>query len=769
MATPLDTSAANLNSVLFPLLGPTAGNGSQSIEDCILELASAIAKAKHAGVASANTKQFVSDLLLSPIKEVGNALSELFMLDQATNSDCFEGEDGKFYSDSDGQPCSPTMEAMGNYSDAVRQAMEDPFFAMAGAALNVLQVAGDQAIAVFDGSNDTNADGTLKNQGLNRQVASRVSLIIRQLIFNAKSAPTQIGGLVMFSLEHGIPAIEAELLYLRQMKALVKDTVSEASSLPPSMIPSFPNASATTLLCEAELHLRNVRDGLNTTKKFNRSELSQATDKTCRARDVIYSGGIDEAFLSQLKNLYGLTDLQYNTIKNMKFMPDPTYRLRTLQLIKYNALLQNADVTVQVFYKNLQKFLVNLDGLTGIHIADILAMIIEVIRREIATVRAMLEADASGFDLQADALGIANTNPASTQNRSATKLSDNKAARQATPGRADVFSYASTQATAYVALSVLCPLLQKVQLIYDKIRVVLEANDSVLALIKKVCGDLQTGSCGANDGADRINESLQTFLSATENRLDGISRGNQGISTAGQALLAQIEHHQTFLLCFRDKVQNLHLNLGIDPAIIAAAMNIAALVKRYPELKQSLQNLSPAALGDTNDEINVSDALIKAIQCLLLQCGNTFLSSTARQAMETLDGLSLVADSSKITIGKLDEGTRKAAQVGNNRRLQNFLRAIQSLQRLTSININTLCDIKPTSMQQSDESRSAAKKAKQAELDAAKLSGVSTAAKGTLDSREAAPVDQGVAAQRASRDQKAAAAGATPLAGRIVV
>ena len=777
MATPLDTGADNLNSVLFPLLGPVAGTGSQSIEDCVIELATAIANAKHAGVASANTKQFVSDLLLSPIREIGNSLKDLFLLDTATaGTSCQDGGDGVYYNPDDGEPCDPSVEAMNNYRAAVTDAMSDPFFAMAGAALNVLQVAGDQAITVFDGSNDTNSDGTLKNQGVNRQVASRVSLIIRQLIFNAKSAPTQIGGLVMFSLEHGIPAIEAELLYLRQMKKLVKDTVAEASSLPPSMIPSFPNASAATLLCEAELHLKAVRDGLNTTKVFNRSELSQATDKTCRAKDVIYSGGIDEAFLKQLKNLYGLTDLQYNTIKNMKFMPDPTYRLRTLQLIKYNALLQNADVTVQVFYKNLQKFLVNLDGLTGIHIADIIAMIIEVIRREIATVRAMLEADASGFDLQADALGIANTNPSSTQNRSGLKLSDNSSARQATPGRADVFSYASTQATAYVALSVLCPLLQKLQLVYDKIRVVLEANDSVLALIKKVCGDLQSGSCGANDGADRINESLQTFLSATENRLDGISRGNQGISTAGQALLAQIDNHQAFLLCFRDKVQNLHLNLGIDPAIIAAAMNIAALVKRYPELKNSLQNLSPAALGGTNDEINVTDALIKAIQCLLLQCGNTFLSSTARQAMETLDGLNLTVDSSKISIGRLDEGTKKAAQVGNNRRLQNFLRAIQSLQRLTSVSISDLCAIKPTSMQQSDESKAkeAAQKKRDEDLlreyyrthpearaEALRRGDTSPAA---FDLREGAPVDEGVMALRAEIARNHAALQAMPLA-----
>jgi hypothetical protein len=643
--------------------------------------------------------------------------------------------------------------------------MSDPFFALAGAALNVLQVAGDQAITVFDGTNDTNADGTLKNEGVNRQVASRISLLVRQLIFNAKSAPTQIGGLVMFSLEHGIPAIEAELLYLRQMKKLVKDTVAASSSLPPSMIPSFPNASAATLLCEAELHLRAVRDALNTTKKLNRPEPPPAADKTCRAKDVIYSGGVDAAFLKQLKNLYGLTDLQYNTIKNMKFMPDPTYRLRTLQLIKYNALLQNTDVTVQVFYKNLQKFMVNLDGLTGIHIADILAMIIEVIRREIATVRAMLEADAAGFDLQADALGIANTDPKSTQNRSGVKLSDNKDARQATPGRADVFSYASTQATAYVALSVLCPLLKKVQLVYDKIRRVLEANDAVLALIKRVCGDLQTGSCGANDGADRINDSLQTFLSATENRLDGISRSNQGLSSAGQALIAQIDSHQAFLLCFKEKVTNLRLNLGIDPALIAAAMNIAAMVKRYPQMKEALKNLSPSAIGGVDDEINVADSLIKAVQCLLLQCGNTFLSSSARQALSTLEGLSLTVDSSQISIGKLDEGTRKAAQVGNNRRLQNFLRAIQSLQRLTSVSISDLCAIKPTSMQQSDESKAAAKKKQKA--DAAKLSADFDASlglkNGTLDARLAGPQDQGMLVLRAAGDRKASVESATPL------
>jgi hypothetical protein len=198
--------------------------------------------------------------------------------------------------------------------------MENPFDALFTAQLNVLSIAGDQVTAVFAGTGDPNNSNAMQREGVVRQVRDRVQMLVRQLIFNAKAAPQQLGGLLFFALQEGIPAIEAELLYLGMMKRLVQDLVSEASALPPSMIPGFPNASATDLLCQAEMHLRAVRDELNNRKTFNRSEMTQATDKTCEARDVIASGTMAETFARQLKNLYGLTDLQFNTLKNMKFM-----------------------------------------------------------------------------------------------------------------------------------------------------------------------------------------------------------------------------------------------------------------------------------------------------------------------------------------------------------------------------------------------------------------------------------------------------------------
>lgn len=728
-SSPLQTFNDTASMALDLTDASFAGQGS-SLQDCIAELVANLAVAQYTGGYSQSaTFKYVSDLLTAPYNELKHLGSVLFSPPSSS---------GAGVSD----PAINTA-----YLESVAKAMLNPSATLWTSQLNILADAADNLFrnVVWDNSTDKTGNQSAV------QAISRTSMVLKQLIMDGTNASANVGGLIQFGCTEAIPAIESELTYIRKLKAAMRNLVDQTAGLPPSMIPGLPNAAASEALCWAERYLAECRDELHLTHKFNKSLFSQAGDKVCEAKSDIYDpgAGLGANFANQLKNAFGLNDLQFNTLRAAfsttdgykRLMPNPQFRLQSIYVMKLNALIQATDPPIIQFYANLKKLQVTLSSLNGLYLADIFAQLIEVLRREIHMIRLSLEADAAGLNVQADLYNIdalraatpaaakpksnfavsAPLAPSAAQTATAQqKLAAQRSASWApsdpknpkpnanvshtftqtttTTGSSDVYSYLGNQAAAYSQLVCLCTIMDKVQYLYSGIQRILNGEDAIMNQLRKFLGEFDVVQCGDPAGADNINTAVKAFLKVAEARLAGTVKTNDQIYAQYQSVISACEAHERFLLCLQSECNRFLGLFGLSTQIIAAAMNIAALAKRSAALYKSLRNANLATLGGQGESYNSLDAIVKALQCLILQCNNPFLSATARAALRKFQADSDRIKSSAITFGQLDEAPGAGAAMGNNARLQAFFKLIQALQRLTSMNIEDLCKITPAAI-----------------------------------------------------------------------
>jgi len=125
-------------------------------------------------------------------------------------------------------------------------------------------------------------------------------------------------------------------------------------------------------------------------------------------------------------------------------------------------------------------------------------------------------------------------------------------------------------------------------------------------------------------------------------------------------------------------------------------MNLIALARTVYGLYKALRELDLLGMFKfrwTLSRANILDVLLKALQCLVLQCKNPFMSSLARQATARFQSQKSAEQSKSVTMATMDEGPVVAQKMGNNNRLAALFKLIQAIQKLTSINIEDLCAI----------------------------------------------------------------------------
>jgi hypothetical protein len=728
------------------ILKAMGGNG---LIGCMGELVVGLAMAQSSGIGrdSASGKYFM-DLLAAPYNEMKGVLNALFIPPAANASD-----DISNFSAAD-------LKNLGN-------AFLNPFASIWSAQFNVLATSFDELVRGVFWDESTEQTG---NMSLPQQIVGRVTLAFQQLFLQEQGMVENISGLLLFAIEEGIPAIENEKTYIRMLKKEMKKLVGLSCKLPPSMIPGLPNAITTEHLCIALRELAIVRDGLQNQNKMFRNNFSLATSEVCLAKTSIFdpSKGLSGNLSMQLQNAFGLSDLQFNTLKQAgkgdigALLPDPRFRIQTIKVRRLNAMIQSVDPTVLQLHKNLMAFQNVLDGFGGIYLGQVFARVIELLRKQIQMLKTQLEADGAGFDVKTQLNNIDELRAFGTQeNWESTKQkvagltgqptssvtatirtvdgrtvkssaaqvdeaynrtqgwapSDSKnpafdmngnrlqaqnqtghnfVSTEATAKSGDIASYVSTQANAYIMLTSLCFLMDKMQTLYNGVARILAGNDKLMQAIQKFLASYKLQNCGDPYGADDINNAVKNFMQVAEARLAGTVTSNQPVQDAYKAVVQACEKHERFLNCMEESMGLFSKYLKGLAQVLAAYANIMALSRSLSELYTALSTLDLLAVFRrrwNTGNVNVLDVLIRALQCLVLQCNNPFLSSTARYAIRKFQADKDKAISKNVTMGTMDEGPRVAQQMGSNNRLQAFMKLIQAIQRLTSLSIEDLCSI----------------------------------------------------------------------------
>lgn len=741
--------------------------GTNGLVGCLTELASGLITAQYVGgYGDSAFGTYLLDLLVSPVNEMAALFKALFIPGGSSTPDDFE-----FWS-------AANLKNIGS-------AFLNPFTSIWMGQFNVLSASLDEFTRGVFWDPSTEQTG---NRSLVQQTTDRVNLAFHQLFLDGEKVVANIGGMLLFALVEGIPAIEAEVAYIKKMRGTMRKLLEQTCKLPPSMMPGLPNAIITEHLCIALRELEIVRDDLAQRNIMDVDHFNTATSEVCLAKESIYdpSKGLNGNLASQFKNLFGLNDIQFNTLRDFgkgdlgALMPDPRFRLQTILLQRYNGMLQATDVQLLKFHENMKEFNATLNGFSTIYLGEVFSRIIELLRRQIQMIKLQLEADAAGFSVKSDidnidelrgfgaersqweyannwgagagSAGTPQTKPYDKtyqESRDAQKDKQNpghgneeldsafnrsrnwKPADPKNPDYnadgsprnleqtghkfvatdvqekgSDIYGYLSTQANAYVVLLSLCFVMEKMQKLYKGVQVILSGNDRVMNAIKKFVYSYGVNVCGDPYGAADINANVRNFMQVAEMRLAGRVRTNQPVQEAYKGVIRALDKHETFVLCMRREINNFLSYLGLSTQLIAAFMNIIALARTVYDLYRSFASLDLIGLFKfrwTLSRSNILDVLLKALQCLVLQCNNPFVSSLARLAASHFKTQQNAERAKAVTMAVMDEGPSVAQKMGNNNRLQSLFRLIQAIQRLTSMNIEDLCAI-PTKVNENNAS-----------------------------------------------------------------
>lgn len=735
---------AKLNAALEPLVANPTYDGTldslalPALDTCLLKLAAALARAQTSGLSDSATEQMIGDLLVAPFNELGNTLKQIFV------------PQGDSYSTSYGAYAKA-------YGGAIAGAAVDPLAAMLQMQTNTFMSSMDQISNIFF-STDTPGGGVAT------KVIDRVSLVMRSMFFSSTSSAQTLSGLFYYAISEGIPAIDAELAYLRQMKELIRTSNEQASHLPTGFTPQIPNFILANQLCEAEQHLEHVEGGLRLRRTFNRAEFGKATSDVCQSADIIFNGNIPESVRGQVKNFFGLNDRQLNSLISGKFMPSPDFHLTMIKLQALNTFLQGADAQVISLHRNLLGLMAVLNSLTSLNVADIIMLIVQVLRRQIAALRSDLEAQSAGFPGAVNAIPGKPATEQVVPGQMVPKYGEGR--RFVNEGSnatsTDVYAYMTSQASAYVILTQMCYVMQRAQSLYSGIDALIQGNNRFLQMFEAFIGYYQGAQCGDEGGAIRIQQALTSYANVVESRLSGQIVGNQKIARAAHNVVQQIEGHEKFLTCMKEclfmgdkKVMGI-ASTAMD--VVSAAKNIAALVHQYSDLAETMKTMDLNKLLGTDEyaEYNALDAIMQALQCLVLQCNNEQFKTLFQEA-QTQFGKDFDKKKAKaLTVGSLGEVPKMAQNVVQNQRIQAMTRLINSLKKLTAgPSIKDLCNVDASPMSLEDQIAS--------EMNAAPKAVDSTSAERKTALQSSLYADTDARSTGEEADRQSAVGGVSPL------
>jgi hypothetical protein len=685
-------SIGDVNAVMESLVSqPPMKVQLGSLEQCIAELALTLAKVSNIPAKDRQRKTALSEALKAPIDQIGGALKDLFV----------PGDD---------ELPEDTGEAIQAYASQVSEAFRDPVLAFIKTQKALFNTELDRLGDVFL-SGYTDAQGKPK-AGYFPKVWDTLHFLFTQLFYDSEKSGTSIAGMLWYAVSEVIPATDVELRYLKRMKKAVRGCLEGVANLPPNMQPGIPNLWATTELCEVEKHLKRVAEELQSKSTWNRGEFGSATTHLCDAAAVMGNGVLPLKGREFVKNLTGWDDRQLNSLQSMAFLPDVGFRFKLIELTTLNRYLQQQDRHVKSFYRNLKGFLDTLASLTNVDLGDVLSVIVMVIRNHVAIIRADMKAQADGFlnnqaaqdysKLESDKKIKTEVDKSTGQTKivgTGATAKEVTAAKEAT--NTDVFSYMSSQATNFAALSALCFIFKKIQAIQGTLQTLLDINNKAISAVLKFCNYFNAQECGDDEGAKYINDNLYAFLKVVDERLQGKGPSNAVIADRAKGLLAKIEAHEKFIRCIQQRLTFGNKTFLVATLAISTIKNIVAMANSYKDLKKRIQDLTFLSIDGPSawSTRNILDTLLKALQCLVARCDNPMLTTVAKMAEDQFREFREVSIVDGIDAAYFDRVPSASRESSAGTRMGAFFRLYQALMQIVNMDLNLLCNLDPTKEQ----------------------------------------------------------------------
>ena len=571
-------------------------------------------------------------------------------------------------------------------------------------------------------------DSNPADQSLITQYVDQVMLVGKSLFFSP-NAEGNMRAIYLFAFKHGIPAIDTELTYLKQIRGAVSTCFQQASFIPAQIDVSLANTSLLNDLCIADRDLRIVSRKLRTQGVFDRATLQDATAHVCHAKDTIYTGATDslESFIGI--NGIKVTDLQAFLNSSLaQVLPGINFRLACAELQFLRNQLKIEDQYILTLYNNIINAVALLKSLEQLPLGEMLSLIINVIQMQISALRIQLESgDPAGSLNQITAQAAANkdiatyikqqgealvTTTASQDQLQQFYVNVNNYARQrlaaanAIPAqpKTDVWTYISSMVGAYSILAVLCPLMNTIPKIFNIIQDILDVQQGFAAELQAIIDLFDVTPCGDPQGGAVVITLIDNFLLACQNHSNRRSiddpsnaiNSTTDLQAAATALNIAIKQRETFLYCMKS-----HLGLGIGQLEVALSVasdavaieeNIAGLATQFSDLYETLKTADLSRLLGTNGQSSSAlDTLIKAVQCLVLNCDNPVISKIANNVLNQVQDSYDIADSQTISMGTFDGIPAVGKKCIDNDRLQRLLNVIDQINQLLNLDFSTLC------------------------------------------------------------------------------
>lgn len=690
--------AGSLNAVLNPLISnpnlmdQLADGVLPGIDSCLTELLVGLVFMRRIGLDDIGARQFALDALVNPVRDL---LTEIFVPDLPS----FDGlEDFASYAQ--------------EFAMQIVESMKNPVSAILSQQRQVIRSSLDQiGDKLISGVSEEHRPGNV------REFFDTARVGIETLLFRDDEG-ISIFGLLKFAITLGLPGIDSEIRYLRQMKRQVNTSMELATTIPDAVIPQLPALGAVNRICNAEEDLKIVASDLRNRKTWNRSRFGSATEAVCDSAQILRSGILPSDVAGVVGGLFNLDDRQINALKTFRYAPDPRFRLALLQLRALHGFAQEQDVYVVALHRNIRNFMTVLNQVTRVHIADVMSLLIEVLREQIRAVRYDLESQAQGFtgnlaaafpDKTTDEEGRVTqqiTNPPSQRTNGPRveavrgETPEPGAARRNTKYAVDIYAQLSGQATGYVVLETLCYMMRKVQFVYNNIDRILAMNTRFMESIRRFIDYYEGDDCpGSEQGGERITNAVDAYLDAAESRLRNDTQDNRALSIRADTLVSRIDEHIEWLECIRERMvfgnENILRVISAIANVFAAIRQIAGLLRTFRQLYQLFRTFDIRKLLSRIDlEFSAVEVVLRAIQCFILQCDNSYIRQTLRLAQSQFRVQLASRTSQRMDLGTLDSASKNADKSNLNTRISALLRLLQNLQSLASLDVNALCELR---------------------------------------------------------------------------
>jgi hypothetical protein len=670
----------------------------QDLSICLAQIVENLARVTTFASSDDNTVKAALQVMQSPFDSLSSAIAELLVPDPSV----IEGD-------------TNISDALQDTADQITDALTNPFSAVIQQQGAAVTSSFNQIQKILFNSQNPNSNFV--------DYFTQAKTAFKTLFLSSTSVEGNLAGLFIYAFDYGIPSIDAELAYLQAMKKAVNGVVESASKIPATLNLNLPNQSVIADLCDAELNLQTVSDRLRATAVFDRTSFNTAAQDVCAAKTLIFNGKFNTALLQSFSSQFlGVSGLKVGDLGIASFLPNIQLQLQIQELSSLGLLYSNQEPIVSNLWKNIATADAQIQNLAKFNSGDLIALLVDVIHRQISSLRISLQAAGGGgpttitlAQQQSQVQSTINNNNLSpTQTASVIQQSFAGYQQYTTPPAqqpADISTYMSNQAATYLMLTVLCQLMEEAQSIYTILDTLINFETSTMKLILSIAKQFNVESCGNVTSGAAVTSAINAFISAMNTRLNSSVTNTNPVWLAANNVNEAITERMQFLNCMRNTM--IFGSGRFSTALVDAAQlvsNIKNVAQLFPDLQQEIQSLNLANLTGTNGQnYSALTALVQGIQCLLLNCGNPLVQAVAKDTLTTFQQKLDTANSKVVTMASLDQVPTAAANARINNRINQVASVLASIQNILSLNIQSICSSDtPAAQQQLNQQRQSA-------------------------------------------------------------